>query len=161
MGGLLISIKNNMLIKEIKPINFLFYRVETTINQLASYLKVGQELFEEAVRHNINITGPIHWHYFGVAEDPQKSFRLEISLPVGDVLDEYDGRFHFKRTQLFKAVSIIHDGSWETMSTSYARLMDRIQKEHLKSIASNREIYLNVDFKNPEANLTEIQIGIE
>lgn len=35
-----------------------------------------------------------------------------------------------------------------------------ISKNSLKPSAVNREIYINMDFLYPEANVTEIQIGI-
>lgn len=149
-----------MEVREIKPINFLFFRTEAKIMDLGSFLPIGQELFKEAVRHNLTITGPVHWHYFGFEGDANKSFVLEISLPVGEVEEGYDGKFHFKRTEPFKCVSLLHQGSWFDMPKSYGKLMNFISTNKLKPLAVNREIYVNTDFQNPEANVTEIQIGI-
>jgi effector-binding domain-containing protein len=150
-----------MRIKEVKPINFLFFRTETKVNELAQYAMIGQDLFREAVTHKLNITGPVHWHYFGFDGDESKSFTLEISLPVSDVLEEYDGKFHFKRTEPFKCVTTIHEGGWLDIPASYGRLMQFIAENKLNPVSANREIYVNVDFKNPEANTTEIQIGVK
>jgi effector-binding domain-containing protein len=150
-----------MRIKEVKPINFLFFRTETKVNELAQYAMIGQDLFREAVAHKLNITGPVHWHYFGFDGDESKSFTLEISLPVSDVLEEYDGKFHFKRTEPFKCVTTIHEGGWLDIPASYGRLMQFIAENKLNPVSANREIYVNVDFKNPEANTTEIQIGVK
>lgn len=149
-----------MLIKEVKPINFLFFRTETKVNDLSRFFPVGQELYEEAAEHKLRITGPIHWHYFGFMGDDNKSFTLEISLPVSDVLEEYDGKFHFKRTEPFKCVSAVHEGAWHDISKSYENLFRLMTEQKLQPLAANREIYVNVDFKNPEANTTEIQIGV-
>jgi effector-binding domain-containing protein len=149
-----------MTIKEVKPINFLFYRVETKVSELVNFLPVGQALFREAVKDNLSITGPIHWHYFGFI-DVNKPFTLEISLPVAEVLDDYDGEFHFKRTESFKCVSMVHEGSWLDMPASYGKLMQFINECQLTPVASNREIYINVDFKDADANTSEIQIGIQ
>src|SRR5688572_19920620 len=101
-----------MQVKEIKPINFLFFRTEAKIMELAGLIPVGQQLFKEAIDHKLTITGPVHWHYFGFEGDPSKSFILEIAIPVGEVEEGYDGQFHFKRTEPFKCVSMIHEGSW-------------------------------------------------
>jgi hypothetical protein len=149
-----------MQIKAVKPINFLFFRTEASIPELAQYLLVGQELFREAVAYNLTITGPVHWHYIGFEGDVNKPFILEIALPVGEVPEAYDGKFHFKRTDPFKCVSVIHEGNWLDMPQSYGKLMQFIEANHLTPLASNREIYVNADFKHPEANVTEIQIGI-
>jgi effector-binding domain-containing protein len=150
-----------MQVKTVKPINFLFFRVETTVNALASYAMVGQELIKEAVQYGLAITGPVHWHYAGFEGDEQKPFVLEISLPVAEVLDNYDGKFHFKRTNDFKCVSSVHEGAWHEIPASYGKLMQFIADEKLIPTGINREIYVNVDFKDHEANTSEIQIGLQ
>ena len=149
-----------MQIKEVKPINFLFFRAETKVSELANLLPVAKGLFTEAVQYDLRITGPIQWHYFGFTGDESKPFTLEIALPVAEVLKEYDGPFHFKRTETFKSVALVHEGSWFDLPASYGKLMDFISKNSLKPSAVNREIYINMDFLYPEANVTEIQIGI-
>ncbi len=149
-----------MQIKEVKSINFLFFRAETRIHELASFFPVAGQLFSEAVKHKLTITGPIHWHYHGFMGDVSKPFTLEVALPVGEVLTEYDGAFHFKRTEPFKCVSAIHEGNWLEMPTSYGKLMEFMTVNKLTPTAHNREIYVNSDFKYPEANTTEVQIGI-
>lgn len=150
-----------MQVKNVHPINFLFYRTETKLSELGQLLPIGQELFQEAVVHKLPITGPIHWHYFGFEGDVSKSFTLEIALPVGEVLEEYDGKFHFKRTEPFKCLSLIHEGNWLDFPSTYGKAFQFMEAEQLRPISINREIYINVDFKNPVANVSEIQIGIE
>lgn len=149
-----------MQIKAVKPINFLFFRTETNILELGNFVLVGQDLFKEAVRYNLTITGPVHWHYIGFDGDVTKTFLLEISLPVGEILEEYDGSFHFKRTEPFKCVSTLHEGNWLNIPDSYNKMFEFINANKLQPLLSNREIYVNADFKYPEANVTEIQIGI-
>lgn len=149
-----------MKIKEIKPISFLYFRTETKLSELTNFFHVAKELFKEAVKHNLSITGPIHWHYFGFNGEVEKPFTLEISLPVGEILQEYDGKFHFKRTEPFRCVSLTHEGEWQEMGKSYAQAMEFIMKNQLVPLSVNREIYINVDFAAPEANATEIQVGI-
>jgi effector-binding domain-containing protein len=150
-----------MRIKSVKPINFLFYRTETKITGLAGFLPIGQQLFREAVKLNLTITGPVHWHYFGFQGDPEKPFTLEISIPVGEELNDYKGAFHFKRTAPFKCVSLVHEGNWFDMPDSYGQLAKFINENNLHPVLANREIYINADFNFPEANTTEIQIGVE
>lgn len=154
-------------LKQVKPINFLFFRTETTVGELGNFLSVANDLFKEAFENKLRITGPVHWHYFGfMGDEPalpagrRKPFTLEIALPVAEVLGEYDGKFHFKRTEPFACVSIIHEGNWLEIPKSYGKLMEFVSKRKLKPVSVNREIYINADFTNPEANITEIQLGI-
>lgn len=147
-------------IREVKPINFLYFRTETTVGDLASFLPVSSDLFREAVQHNLRITGPIHWHYFGFNGDPNSSFTLEVSLPVADILPSYDGSFHFKRTGNFKCVAFRHEGPWHELPKSYSKVLDFVSREKLEAVPMTREIYVNADFAYPDANITEIQFGI-
>jgi effector-binding domain-containing protein len=149
-----------MEVKVINPINFLYFRTETKVSELFKFLSVGQELFKEAVTQNIPITGPVHWHYFGFTGDPSQVFTLEIAIPVGEILEEYDGKFHFKRTESFKCISLVHDGNWLDMPKSYGKVFEFLATNKLESTSVNREVYINADFKYPEANISEIQIGI-
>ena len=148
------------VVKIIKPISFLFYRTETTVDKLNTLFWVAPELFREAVLNKLTITGPVHWHYIGFA-DPAQVFTLEIALPVGEVLADYDGRFHFKRTDEFKCLTVTHDGNWLEIPLSYQKLMQVAGEHNLQPIGTNRELYVNVDFNFPEANTTEIQVGIQ
>ncbi|HZY81383.1 MAG TPA: GyrI-like domain-containing protein [Cyclobacteriaceae bacterium] len=148
------------LLKEVKPINFLYFRTETYVHELLNFIPVARDLYREAVNHNLHVTGPIHWHYFGFNGDASSPFTLEISLPVSDVIAGYDGAFHFKRTENFRCVSLAHEGGWDSIQESYGMLMKFISENVLQPTGVNREIYINTDFKDPEANVTEIQIGI-
>ncbi|HEY0651979.1 MAG TPA: GyrI-like domain-containing protein [Chryseosolibacter sp.] len=149
-----------MEVKSVSPINFLYFRTKTKVSELFKFLSVGQELFKEAVSQNLPITGPVHWHYFGFMGDANQPFELEIALPVGEIPHEYDGKYHFKRTEPFKCVSLVHDGGWLDIPKSYGKAFEYINTHKLRPSAVNREVYINADFKNPEANITEIQIGI-
>lgn len=146
--------------KEVKPINFLYFRTETKVDQLSNFLPVGQQLIKEALDLKIWVTGPVHWHYFGLV-DMNAPFTLEVSLPVSAIPPDYDGAFHFKRTEPFKCISVIHEGSWLDIPQSYGKLMEFVQKNKLDPSAINRELYINADFDNLEANVTEIQMGLQ
>lgn len=145
--------------KQVQPISFLFFRTETTLGELANFVHVANELYAEALAHKLSVTGPVHWHYFGFT-DASKPFTLEIALPVSEVLPEYDGKFHFKRTENFNCVTLIHEGDWLQMMGSYDTLMRYATEHKLTPAGVSREIYVNVDFVNPDANVTEIQLGV-
>lgn len=147
------------VLKSVKPISFLFYRVETTVPELNQWLWVAPELFQEALVNKLTITGPIHWHYSGFS-DVTKPFTLEIALPVAEVLPDYDGKFHFKRTAEFKCLTLTHEGSWYDLPKSYEILIHHARDHQFQPLGVNRELYINADFNFPEANTTEIQLGI-
>jgi len=147
-------------IKEVKPINFLFFRAETKISELEQFFPIAKDLFKEAVRLDVHVTGPVHWHYFGFNGDEQKTFTLEIALPVAQVIDEYDGKFHFKRTENYKCVSLVHEGRWDSIPESYGKIMQFVAENNLQPLGVSRELYINADFTSPEANVTQIQLGV-
>ena len=148
------------MITEIKPINFLFHRAETKISELANFIPMAKELFKESVRLGLHVSGPVHWHYVGFSGNESQPFTLEVALPVIEIPKDYDGRFHFKRTDNFKCVILRHEGGWMEIPKSYDRLLQFIGENALQPIGVNRELYVNVDFNNPEANSTEIQMGV-
>ena len=148
-------------IKEVEPVNFLYYRTETTMSELTKHSGVSQKIINEAVKYDLPITGATHWHYFGLDGDFAKPFTLEVAVPVGKIIDNYKGEFHFKRTEPFKCVRLTHEGSWQELSNSYSSIMKFIGENKLTPSSAVREIYVNSDFENPEANVTEIQFGIQ
>ena len=149
-----------MQIKDVKPGNFLFFRAETTVAELVNYLPVAQSLYEEAVQQKLRINGAIHWHYLGFAGDPSAKFTLEISLPVDRIPAEYDGTFHVKRTEPFRCISLLHEGSWYQIPESYGKILLYAEQHNLVPAGNNREIYIQVDLQAPESNVTEIQLGV-
>ena len=148
-------------IKTVKPINFLFHRTEVQLSDLANQISVAKELFKESVRLDLHPSGPVHWHYFGFTGDPSKAFTLEVCLPVASVPNDYDGKFHFKRTESFKCVSLIHEGSWQEIPQSYGAIMQFMGQKNLQPGGVTRELYINADFVNLDANVTEIQMSVE
>lgn len=150
----------NPTLKTVRPITFLFHRAETFIDDLSSFTAVAKDLYREAVDCNLQVTGPIHWHYFGFTGEGSRPFVLEVALPVAHAVPDYDGSFHFKRTEPFACVSLVHEGRWSDLPFSYEKLMKFISEKGLTPSTMNREIYVNTDFEDPEANVTEIQIGI-
>ncbi len=150
-----------MVIKSVQPTSFLLFRVETRVSELFQFLPIGQELYKEAVDENLFIAGPIQWHYFGFDGDETKGFTLEICLPVGSVKDDYDGRFHFKRTDPFKCIAAIHEGAWLNIPVTYGRMFDFLKEKKLVPAGVNREVYIHCDLQHVEANTTEILLGIQ
>ncbi|HEX5169153.1 MAG TPA: GyrI-like domain-containing protein [Cyclobacteriaceae bacterium] len=150
-----------MQVKEIKPINFLFFRTRTKVSELGRYVGiVARELYRDAFLNDLEVTGPIYWNYIGFEGDEAKEFTLEVALPVAEIPASYEGKFRVKRDDTFYCVSLSHEGSWFDFPSAYGKLMRYIEENKLQPVALKRELYINMDFNNPVANITEIQIGI-
>ncbi len=153
--------QNQPFVKEVRPINFLFHHTETKISDLVNHIPIAKELFKESGRLNLYPSGPIHWHYLGFMGDESKPFTLEICLPVASIPLDYQGDFLFKRTEIFKCVSFIHEGGWNMIPKSYGVILQFIQQQQLQPNGVTRELYINADFVDLDANVTEIQMGID
>ena len=80
---------------------------------------------------------------------------------MGQIPAEYDGLFHLKRTDPFSCVCEFHSGSWYDLPATYKRMMEFVSAAGLSPSDQTRELYVNVDFADPDANLTVVQIGIK
>jgi effector-binding domain-containing protein len=147
-------------LKTIHPATFLFHRVETTVADLINQIPIGQKLFQAAVEQKLGISGPIHWHYFNFEGD-HKPFILEVALPINNDGSDYHGQFQIKRTEKFSCVCITHEGPWNEIPGSYDKLVKFLALRGKTPSTTAREIYVNADFNNQEANVTEIQLGIQ
>lgn len=150
-----------MQIKEVKPINFLYFRTRTQLKELGRFVGIiARQLYRDAALYDLEVTGPVYWNYHGFNGDETQEVMLEIGIPVAEIPCEYGGKFALRRTDAFQCVSLVHEGSWYDLSKGYTRLLKFMETRNLKPSTERREIYLNVDFANPKANVTEIQIGI-
>lgn len=150
-----------MQIKDVRPANFLFFRTETTVSELVNHLPVAQSLYEEAVDQKLRINGAVHWHYLGFTGDLSAKFTLEICIPIDRIPADYDGNFHVKRTEPFRCISLIHEGSWYQIPESYGKIMQYAGEHSLVPAGNNREVYVHVDLQDADANVTEIQLGLK
>lgn len=146
-------------VKTLKPITFLFHRMKISIPELEQAIPVGQQLIREAVNYNLFITGCIHWHYFDFTGNETEPFMLEVALPVAKP-DSYAGQFAIKTTSDFKCVCLTHEGAWNEIPKSYGHIMEFMKTNQLNPANEGREVYVNADFANQAANVTEIQLGI-
>jgi len=150
-----------MQVKEIKPINFLYFKTETQVNALAGFVKtVAKSLHLEAAKLSLDVTGPVYWNYFDFKADITQPFILEISIPLAELPETYNGQFQVKRATTFKCLSAFHYGAWHAIPETYAKVMQYIQHHQLTPTGINRELYINCDFTDNAGNFTEIQIGI-
>lgn len=151
-----------MQIKEIRPITFLYYRAETTLNQLQTFIdqKIPYKLQKDAVDNGMWLGGPVYWNYFGFTS-PEHPFTLEIAVPVNFAPENYSGAFKLRTSDPYKCLSEIHEGGWLEITNTYTRIFQFIQQNQLKPNGNYREIYMHADFSHPEGNITDVQVGIE
>jgi len=146
-----------MHIKTYPPLRVLSSIHQTTIAQIQEFGPVMAELYAEAGRKSF-INGPLHWIYYGMDGDPETMFTLEIAIPIRKAFQS--SRFKVKELDFFKAITFPHEGPWEQLPGSHAQIMERLAEHHIPVTNECREVFLNINFEQPEKNMTEIQIGV-
>ena len=151
-----------MQLKEVKPINFQFFRTKTRVGELGRFVGIiARELYRDAALHDLEVTGPVYWNYFQFTGNESTPFTLDVALPIAEIPAIYHGKFQLKREESFTCVSLIHTGSWFDLQHSYIKMKEFMSVRGLEPCGNNREIYINIDFVNPAANVTEIQVGVK
>jgi effector-binding domain-containing protein len=146
-----------MHIKTYPPLTVLCSTHQTTMQQLHQFGEVMAELYAEAGRKGF-INGPLHWIYHNMNGNPDALFTLEIALPVRKPFKT--SKFEIKELDLFKAITFPHEGPWEQLPGSHVQIMERLAEYHIPVTNECREVFLNINFMQPEKNITEIQIGV-
>ncbi len=151
-----------MELKKIHPMQVLCFETKTKLSEIGEFVRVvAHKMYKTAVQNDLEITGPVYWVYEGMDGNPETVFSLTIALPISfkeKHLENSD--FKLKSLRAFQCVSEQHIGNWNKLGETYGSLIPTIISDGLNMSGENREIYLNMDFQNPEANITEIQIGI-
>ena len=138
------------------------FETETTLQTLLQYVRVvARRLYQDAIKHDLEITGPVYWIYNGADGQPDTTFSLTIAVPVtADSTQPVQSAFEIKKLDTFKCLMEQHLGDWARLSNTYCALIGEIHSKDFRMNGLTREIYLNMDFENPEANITEVQIGL-
>lgn len=141
----------------------LCFETQTTLKEIFQYVRVvAHKMYQVAVQNELEIRGgPVYWIYEGMDGNPETVFSLTIALPVSfkdKALDTAD--FKLKQLETFHCATKQHLGDWNQLGETYGALIPEIIANGLTMSGQNREIYLNIDFENPQANITEVQIGI-
>lgn len=149
-----------MNIKKLPSMNFFCLSTEATLLDLNKYVRVkASEIYAEAIRNNLEITGPVYWVYYGMDGNAETKFKLDIGVPVQESKTTSNG-FSYRTFDKMEFATCIHAGSWDKFSQTYANLVSEIMKSGRLLNGVTREVYINIDFNNPENNLTEIQMGL-
>lgn len=146
-----------MHIKTYPPLTVLCSTHQTTIQKLHQFGEVMAELYAEAGRKSF-INGPLHWIYHNMDGNPDSLFTLEIAVPIRKAFKS--SKFEIKELDFFKAITFPHEGPWEQLPGSHVQIMERLAEHHIPVTNECREVFLNINFMQPEKNITEIQIGV-
>ncbi|MEZ5018161.1 MAG: GyrI-like domain-containing protein [Flavipsychrobacter sp.] len=148
-----------MEIKMQPPVKVMYTTVKTTLLDMEQYVgKTPMALKEECERLGLTTNGLQHWVYFGASGDPHNEFELQICLEVeGEAPSD---KYQFQELPEFKCVTTMHIGSWDNFAATYEKFVPQIGVEGHTLSNVSREVYLTVDFDNPENNRTEIQVGV-
>jgi len=148
-----------MYLKTHPPMTVLYSQHETTIQHLSEFVGIVlQDLCAEAIANKAVISGPVIWVYHGMDGKPDTVFTLTIALPIQGEFTP--ARFAIKQLPAFKAVTHTHEGPWNTLTETYEEIMHHIDANKIPITEESREVYLNIDFKHPQHNITQVQMGV-
>ncbi len=155
-----VSVPDNALVaKETAPFTAMCFTTRTTLATISAWNHVAGELFEEATRLGLTITGPIQYIYTGVTGNETNEFQLDIVLPISAPL-ALPEPFDYRRIAGFSCVAYTYVGHWENLPAVYDQLFAQLYGGGRKNDGHVREAYIHVDGENPESCVTEIQIGL-
>ena len=145
-----------MKIKTHPPVTVLYSSHRTTLKELKQLQPVVKDLYTEAA-NNALISGPLYWIYHGADGKPDTEFTLEIAIPIQGQYSS--SKFLTKQLTPFKAVTCLYEGSYDQIYAGYSEILQYIDAHKIPINEESRELYLNVDFQQPENCVTEIQVG--
>jgi effector-binding domain-containing protein len=140
--------------------NVLYCTHQTSLLTLHDKIgTVARDLYAEAARQHLLVTGPVYWFYYGADGKPETMFTLEIAIPISGQ-PETNERFLYNELPSFKCLSALHAGAWADLKNVYSQLMQKVAGDKLIMNGICREAYINIDFSRDHCNLTEVQIGL-
>lgn len=146
--------------KVVSPKTLFYNEGTTSLNKIIEYSDTAvKALLNEVDASGIEATGPMEFIYYGVTNDPEKQFILQIGLPVKEKKPSSEN-FKFKTTSPFKCVSYKHKGDVSRIPEVYENLFQQLDKEQLQPKDEIREVYVKWEHLTSANNITEIQIGI-
>lgn len=151
-----------MQIIDTTPLHVLSFGVQTTLSDLDKFaITVPKQLYAEAARLGLLVTGPLYWRYLGADGKMDTVFTLQIGLPLersGSPAD--NGTFTFVEWPPLRCLTQQYAGPWDGLHEAYGKGIQWLLHEGFTIGAEAREAYLNVDLTHPSNNRTEVQIGI-
>ena len=126
---------------------------DKTIGELIK--KLMKFIFKEG-RGQVTITGPIMFISHD-KEYKEEDADIEIAIPIQGTIKPR-GNIEIKTIPGRKMLSIMHKGSYDTLTLTYQKMHAYLKEKNLEIAAETREVYLtNPKSKKPSDNLTELQ----
>lgn len=148
-----------MDIKTTQPVHVMYKELTTNLKSIRNNTAAAAgNLYAEAEKLGLKVSGPQQWVYYGASGDPDREFKLQICLPVEGEASSAD--FQFQTLPELKHVHTNHLGAWDDFGDTYNKVFAEVHSSQLQPNNEVREVYLNVDMDNPDANVTEIQVGV-
>lgn len=147
--------------KIVQKTTVLGISINTTLNSMMKDTgKLPEELMGKAAQLMPGNDIPQIWIYDGADSNMDKPFKLTMSIPVEKSSFDH-GKFSFYELPEFNCISELHHGPWDKLGETYQKLMPAIAQQGYTYTGMSREVYMVVDFENPENCVTEIQIGVQ
>ncbi|GAB4001124.1 hypothetical protein GCM10028807_56450 [Spirosoma daeguense] len=151
---------NALSVQETTPFTALTFTTRTTLSTISQYVRtVAEDLYAEAARLNLDVSGPIYWVYTDARGDENHEFQLEIALPISQP-GESSSQFSYKTFPSFRSANYTYAGPWSDFKEVYAILFGQFYRDGYQGNGNVREVYTVIDFENQENCVTDIQIEI-
>ena len=146
--------------KVVQPMTVIKYSMETTMSTLIQDIgTIPRELEAKVTELGLEATGPHTWVYFCCDGSADKSFILDIAIPVKEEKGDA-GKFAYEKLPEFQCVVTEHKGPWSELAKAYEKFVPEVLAKGLQMSGFGREVYHLVDLENQQNCVTEIQIGI-
>ena len=132
------------------------------LRQTTRYSEIGKLFFKLGFRVGRWICGPACTLYHDDRADPTAEVDLEVCFPVKEAADAKG--VNIRVLPATRAVTLTHQGPYDRLSDSYARLIRYVEEEGLDVQLPTREIYVKGPGRflkgDPEGYLTELQFPL-
>ena len=142
------------------PFTALCFQTRATLQTMKQSVgNVPGRMYAEADRLGLTITGPMAFHYNGVAGDVTKEFDLLIVVPIAAEGTPAND-FTYKTIDPFYCATYTYKGPWEGLGAMYDALFPAFYAQGHTYTKQVREVYAVADFANTDNHVTEIQVGL-
>jgi effector-binding domain-containing protein len=152
-----------MRIQDVPAMTFLYLPLdEITFARMGDPIKQGfDKIFGSAVEAKLLIARPTMLVYQGNPHfDPQKSFKMEYGIVVGDDTQPI-GDCKVRKTEPFRCATILYTGPVDQQGKAYEKLIPALKAAGHTPTGEEREMCLYWEGLDSSNNVFIMQIGIK